>query len=64
MKPGAIIPMTSCEANFPNGTKYKFGCKQSRSGERMMFLFLGTTMDSEKFNVEDILKRMGWEPAP
>ena len=29
-----------------------------------MFLYLGTTMDSEKFDVEDMLKRMGWEPKP
>ena len=63
MKPGDIAPMKSAKVNF-GGAEFGFKAKNSRKGDRLIFMFLGHhNGDDEPFDPEQVLRNLGWIPA-
>ena len=59
MNLGAICPMKKAE--ITNGTTtYTYAAPMSRKGERLMFIYLGSTTEPDKFDAVAALKRLGF----
>ena len=62
MKKGDVAPMKSCKVSFGT-SEHGFKAKDSRGGDRLIFLFLGSHNSHDgAFDVDKALIDMGWTP--
>jgi hypothetical protein len=62
MNTGDIVPMKSATVCFDNLT-FGYKTKDPKSGDRLLFMYLGYRTGSELFNLEQALRGLGWVPA-
>ncbi len=64
MEAGDVAPMRSAKVVRGN-CEFGFKAKNSKNGDRMMFLYLGHVdgLFMDTFNPEDVLRRLGWVPV-